>query len=298
MKHIIIFFLCCLLFPSILNAQGKSKPTISSTTTGPISFSIRPGSEAGGLNIWSKSCPEENFDFRTCEGVISGSKGIGRLFQVKLPLTFGDGNKSWKREDDIWSYSWPYPEGITVKVVVQPVADGLKLTYTLENTSSVFLDSVQLHPCILTTEALGFFPEPSMRDGEKNWAELYERLYLWSGRRRFSFAESRLAGSESHLAFMAKGAAPVHWAWWVNGLETFDLPLIALTSRDRRHTVALAFNQAIWASANVGDERACFHLFPWFGRIEPGKSVTVQGKLYILDGSPKAAFKRFRKDFL
>ncbi|MCX6913533.1 MAG: beta-galactosidase [Verrucomicrobia bacterium] len=96
---------------------------------------------------------------------------------------------------------------------------------------------------------------------------------------------------------MQNGAAPVKWGWWVNSPETFDPPLIALTSRDRKKTIALAFERAIWASSNTGDDRACFHLFPWFGRIEPGKSVTVRGRLYVLKGGPNDALKRFRRDF-
>jgi hypothetical protein len=283
--------------PSLLIAQEGKGETVSPVTIDPISVLIRSGSTAGGLNIRSQICPNENFDLRTCEGVLSGSNVIDDLFQVKLPATSGDGNKSWKKQDDTWSYTWPYQEGITVNVKVEPVPDGLKLKYTLENTSARAMDEVQLHPCITTTEAPGFFPEPTFRNGEKSWAELYDRLSLWSNGRRFSFAEAQLAGSEPHLAFMHQGATPIQWAWWVNGTETFNLPLIALTSRDGRYTVALAFEQAIWASSNVGDERACFHLFPWFGHIEPGESVSVNGRLYILKGGPKAALQRFKKDF-
>lgn len=295
MKYCVILFL--LLMPSLLCAQGKKSEAVSSITTDPISISIRPDSKSGSLNIRSQICPNENFDFRTCEGVLSGSNIMDDLFQVQLPPVPGDGNKSWKKQDETWSYTWPYEEGITVNVKVEPASDGIKLTYTLRNITDKAMDDVQLHPCIPTTEAPGFFPEPTIQNGEKRWAELYERLSLWSDGRRFSFAEAQLAGSEPHLAFMRQGAAPINWAWWVNGTETFNLPLIALTSRDGRYTVALAFEQAIWASANVGDDRACFHLFPWFGRIDSGESVSVNGRFYILKGGPKKALDRFKKDF-
>jgi beta-galactosidase len=89
----------------------------------------------------------------------------------------------------------------------------------------------------------------------------------------------------------------VRWGWWVNSPERFDPPLIGLASRDGKKTVALAFERAIWASSNTGDDRACFHLFPWFSRIEPGQSVTVRGRLYVLKGGAQEALKRFRKDF-
>ena len=261
-----------------------------------LDISIRPGSEAGGLNIRSPLSPGDVFDFRTCEGVVVGSKDFG-LFQVKLPATFGDGRKSWRRDGDRWSYSWPYAQGVTVHIVVEPAGDSLKLTYNLQNVGTNALEAVQLHTCIPTTEALGFFPTPTVSPAQTNWSELYGRLHVWSGGRPFSFSETKLAATEPHLSLMQNGAAPVKWGWWVNSPETFDPPLIALASRDGKKTVALAFERAIWASSNTGDDRACFHLFPWFGRIEPGRSVTVRGQLYVLQGGAPEAMKRFRKDF-
>jgi len=280
-----LMFLLCAVSLITITAPGA-----------PLSISIRPGSEADGLNVRSPYCPDDVLDRRTCEGVLVGSKDYG-LFQVKLPATLGDGRKSWRRDGDVWGYSWPYSQGVTVHFEVEPDGDSLKLKYTLENLGTKTLDAVQLHPCIPTTEAPGFFPPPNVSNTQTNWTELYDRLYVWSGKRPFSFAETKLAASELHLSLMQHGAVPVKWGWWVNSPETFDPPLIALTSRDRKKTIALAFEQANWASSNTGDDRACFHLFPWFGRIEPGQSVTVRGRLYVLRGGPQEAMKRFRKDF-
>ncbi len=263
---------------------------------GTLDIAIRPRSEAGGLNVRSSHCPGDVFDFRTCEGIIIGSKDLG-LFQVKLPSTFGDGDRSWRRDGNTLSYSWSYAQGVTVHISVEPDGDSLRLKYTLQNAGTNTLDAVQLHTCIPTTEAPGFFPPPNVREAQTNWSELYSRLYLWSGERRFSFAETQLAPGELHLSLMKSGYAPVKWGWWVNSPERFDLPLIALASRDGKKTIALAFERAIWASSNTGDDRACFHLFPWFGRIEPGQSATVRGRLYLLRGGPQNAFKRFWKDF-
>ncbi len=263
---------------------------------GQLEISIRPGSEAGGLSIRSPHCSGDVFDFRTCEGVVVGSKDFG-LFQVKLPAAFGDGHKSWRRDGDVWLYSWPYKQGVTVHIEVEPEGDSLKLKYTLQNVGSNTLHAVQLHTCIPTTEAPGFFPPAAVRSAQTNWSELYERLHVWSDKRPFSFSETKLAATEPHLSLMQTGYSPVKWGWWVNSPERFDPPLIALTSRDGKKTIALAFERAIWASSNTGDDRACFHLFPWFGRLEPAQSVTVRGRLYVLKGGAQEAMKRFRKDF-
>ena len=86
---------------------------------GSLDFAIRPGSEAGGLNVRSPHCPGDVFDFRTCEGVVVGSNCLG-LFYVKLPTTFGDGLRSWRQDGKVWSYAWPYAQGVTVHIEVEP----------------------------------------------------------------------------------------------------------------------------------------------------------------------------------
>lgn len=277
-------------------AMGLFLAGLVPASGGSLEIAIRPDSEAGGLDVRSSHCPGDVFDFRTCEGVVVGSSDLG-LFQVKLPSTFGSGQKSWRRDGGTWSYVWSYARGMAVEVAVTPGDDCLQLAYRLTNTSTNAFDAVQVHTCIPTTDAPGFFPTPFIQGAAPRWSELYGRLHLWSGERRFTFGSTRLAATEPHLSLMREGASPIRWAWWVNGPETFDLPLVALTSRDGKSTVALAFDQAVWASSNTGDARACFHLFPWFGRIEPGRSAKVEGRFYVLKGGPEEALARFRRDF-
>jgi hypothetical protein len=93
---------------------------------------------------------------------------------------------------------------------------------------------------------------------------------------------------------MPSGHAPIQWAWWVNAAPTFDEPLIALVSCDGRWTAGLQFERAAWASSNTGDNRACFHLFPAFGRIEPGASATTRGAFHLIRGSPEEFRRRAR----
>jgi hypothetical protein len=95
-----------------------------------------------------------------------------------------------------------------------------------------------------------------------------------------------------HLALLPQGEAPIEWAWWINSTNTFDEPLIALASRDGQWTAGLWFERAAWASSNAGDDRACFHLFPFFGRIEPGTSATVRGAFHLLRASPEELRQR------
>jgi hypothetical protein len=90
-----------------------------------------------------------------------------------------------------------------------------------------------------------------------------------------------------HLSLLPKGGTSIEWAWWVNSTNTFDEPLFAVASHDNQWTAGLWFERAAWASSNTGDNRACFHLFPLLGRIEPGASATVRGAFFYLRGSPE-----------
>jgi hypothetical protein len=96
---------------------------------------------------------------------------------------------------------------------------------------------------------------------------------------------------------MREGRTPIEWEWWINGPETFDHPFIAVQSKDGKFTTALGFEAADWASINAGDERACFHLFPFFGDLEAGESSTVEGCFYLMPGTPDDVMRRFREDF-
>ena len=257
--------------------------TVSMGAAERLTVAPRPGSEAAGLSIRSSLFPGDDLDLRTCEGVLAGDHDFG-LFQVKLaPVPDGQA-PSWSVRGKTLSYAWTYPAGITVRFVGRVERDALALEYRMENHTTNALDRVQIHTCITTTQAPSFFPAPvNLRTkplsgaAVTNFMELYDRLFLWRDGKPFSFASSPRARGELHLAFMRAGETPVNWGWWVNAPQTFDFPLIVARSRDGRGQVGLAFGQAIWASSNVGDNRACFHLFPSFG--------PVHGRFYVGRGS-------------
>jgi hypothetical protein len=276
--------------------------TVSMGAAESLTVTPRPGSEAAGLSIRSSLFPGDDLDLRTCEGVLAGDRDFG-LFQVKLAPAPAGQAPSWSVRGKTLSYAWTYPAGITVRFVGRVERDALALEYRMENHTTNALDRVQIHTCITTTRAPSFFPAPTILPARTvgggaatNFMELYDRLFLWRDGKPFSFASSPLARAEVHLAFMRAGETPVKWGWWVNAPQTFDFPLIVARSRDGQGQVGLAFGQAIWASSNVGDDRACFHLFPNFGRIEPGGSATVHGRFYVGRGSLEKLKTRVARD--
>jgi len=279
--------------------EGAAAPAPS--TEKHISIAARAGDPSSALVVRSSLLPDSSLELLTCEALLDGDKDFG-MFPVKLTP------QDWKTEGESLSYVFDDPQGLHLRFVATPEQDSVKLEYTLTNGSKETLARAHLHPCLPTVGAATFYPGTQAeaqtgregrvaRVGRKDFSELYERLFLWSKGDKFSFRSTELGKSEVHTAFMFKNEAAVEWNWWKNDQKTFDVPLIALESKDGKHVLALGFEHALWASSNVGDWRACMHLFPSFGKIAPGKSATVKGRLYLLPGKAEDALKRFRADF-
>lgn len=239
--------------------------------------------------------PNDSFPFVTLEGVLSGNSDFG-LFSVGLK------ESDWKINGPDISYTWRYEPGILVETALKAQKHSVEIYYTITNQTDKVLPKVQLHPCIPTNEAPSFRPDPDVYSStdrlptwrsritgnrtrvEASYFEMYQRLFLWKGEESFSFAKSHLAKEEVHLAFCADNFEAPEWAWWQNATERFTKPFIALESRDQRHALLHSFDDARWASANVGEKKACFHLFPYFGDLSPGETKTVKGALFLAQG--------------
>jgi hypothetical protein len=266
--------------------------TYASSTSGALDISIHEGGNGGDIYFSHPDLPGNLFDFKTCEGVLSENKDFG-LFSVSLPT------KDWRVGPGALGYTWTYPAGIRVDFDAAVSGDALDMTYTVTNTTSTLVPRVQIHPCLPTSAAPAFRPpaDPGSTKESSSFMALYRHLQLWSRGQMFSFASAKTAATEMHLAFMKQGEIPVDWAWWRNDAATFDLPLIALSSLDGSFVLAYGFESAIWSSSNISDVRACFHMFPYFGDLQPGASSRVKGKLYFFKGTPVEARERFLKDF-
>jgi hypothetical protein len=286
----------CLAFVSICFADVSAEE--------PLRVSPRSASQAAGLNVAHPELPGNVFDFRTCEAVLDGNRDFG-LFRVNLALPGLAAGPAWFTNNGGFGYQWRYPEGVEVRFTAQPETDRVVLSYTILNHTATPLERVHLHTCVTTTEAPAFFPPLTPRgvastlpvnSTDKDYTELLTRLFVWSDGRALRLDGTEHARREVHLSLMPRGEPPIQWAWWINATNTFDEPLIALQSYDGRWTAGLSFERAAWASANTGDDRACFHLFPAFGRIEPGGSATTQGAFWLLRGSPEELRRQIQQN--
>ncbi len=292
MKHMLRVYFIVLLLVSVLSCSRTLDDVEPE-----LNVSIVPNSESGGLHIKSSTVPMDVLEFRSCEAILDGNKDFG-LFEVKLGDPDSNEKHKWQIDGNTLSYSWEYPEGIIVNFSAVVEKDNLRLSYTINNQTPSTLKRVLLHPCLITKDAPSFFPKP-------NLTSLYDRVFLWSKGKKFSMGDTELGKSEVHLSLMKEGEDPISWPWWINSKRTFDEPLLVMSSIDNRHVLALTFEEAIWASCNTGekrskgiDKRACVHLFPYFGEINPQQKTTISGRLYLMSGTPDTAYERIKKDLM
>jgi len=286
---------------------AQEQPSTTEQPAKTLQVTIQEDSGAGGLNVSNSLLPGNILSYLSCEGVLFGEPTTATpLFEVKISPDPNAPGPHWTVADDTFSYTWNYDEGIKVDFegTIKDIgaSSGLQLRYTLTNTSQATLKRVLLHTCIPTTDAPAFFPgrttsasPGSFREGR--YMGFYDRTYLWSKGQSFNLAKTEMGTDEIHLSFMREGSSPLKWEWWVNGPETFDYPFIAIESKDGKYTTALGFEAAEWASCNAGDERACYHLFPLFGDLEPGESKTVEGCFYMMPGTSEDALRQFKEDY-
>ena len=267
-----------------------------------LHVSIKAESTAGGLDVVHPQLPDNVLAYQSCEAVLFGEPTDSTpLFEVQLSETPRKNGACWQETDNTFSYEWTYDQGFKVAFTATPASNCLRLRYTLTNVSDTPRKRVMLHICIPTTEAPAFFSdfvESPVHDLNQtgNYMGFYNRTFLWSEGKSFSIGKTEKGKEEVHLSFTRAGQPHVKWAWWNDGPETFDFPFIAVQSTDGKFTTALGFEEAEWASCNGGDDRACFHLFPLFGDLEPGESATVDGGFYLMCGTPEDALRQFKKD--
>ena len=267
----------------------------------PPAITLEPRSGSGVLRIRSPLLPDETLDLVACESLLDGTKDFG-LYPLKLEP------KDWKVENGRCAWTWPFKEGFRLDFSAAPEKDSVLFQYTLANETKEPLEKVQVFLCLPTMGAPSFYPGTAeeakkspegrqARVGRSDYTDLFERLHLWSKGKPFSFASTKLGRAEKRVGYTRKGEELFQWSWFVGGEETFDLPLLAVTSRDGKRSLALGLERAIWACTNCGDGRACVHLLPFLGRIGPGATATVKGRIYLVEGGLDDALARFKKDF-
>jgi hypothetical protein len=260
------------------------------------------GEEHGGM-LWLSGAivGPGRMGLMCCENVLEGNVDFG-LYPLRLK------REDWRMEGAQLAFQAAAGPGLLLEFRARVAGSALELEYTLHNQSERDLERARIGPCLRTLGAPDYHPGSADQAEEgtagrrarlevQRFPELHERLFLWRGGEAFRFADSELAAEERHLAFLGVGAESIQWSWWVNDPKLrFDEPLIALRSKDGRRIIAWAFERADWASANTGDGRACFHLFPALGRVPKGGSASARGRLYALEGALSGLRERARKD--
>jgi hypothetical protein len=126
------------------------------------------------------------------------------------------------------------------------------------------------------------------------------RTYLFDGKRLRTLSE--LAGGPKVEMFKVAGAhdfIPVGYKIHGDpvGSAIAKASVVIVESTDKKHVAALGFPQSFAIFSSPAGNR-CFHSDPYLGRLgEKGDERTVQGRLYLMEGTAHDAFERYLKEF-
>lgn len=138
--------------------------------------------------------------------------------------------------------------------------------------------------------AIGF-EAPSIADSED------ARTYLFDGERLRTLGDIAGRDMKIYKVTGANGFIPVgHRALPVGPVQA-KASVVVIEGVDGAHSLALGFEKA---DHIYGDSKGnkCFHADPYFGPvINMEEERTLRGRLYMIEGSPQEAFRRYQQDF-
>lgn len=260
-----------------------------------------PHLQASALEFWRLDRPQERLLWISCEALLDGNRDFG-LYAIAPKAS------DWREVDGAWSYRYRTEPGLLLEFTARVAGDALEWNYRLENHTTETLEDAHLHPCLSTQGAPSFYPGDAIqaqrdrvgraaRAGKQDYRELWQRVWLYTRESRFALESCAAARDSQRLALVPQGSAPLTWSWWQSSPERFAAPWMVIEDHERQQVLALAFERVRWASSNASDARACVHLFPHYGRLAPGESKQVRGRLLWTAGTSASIRSRLEQDF-
>ena len=203
------------------------------------------------------------------EGI--GAREPGRLLELlreDVSFVYDRTSEGW------WRHGFTKPGVMRMEGVFEEIRDGVRLVLAIENLSDRDYRGVHATVC------LRFPTAPDFYDLER------ERTFYVSGGQVRTFAEARLSGPENG-ACIFYGPLPEYPP---------DVSFIGIESKDGSHTAATWWQGAVGAGGNCHAATHCIHSNPGFGDIPSGRTVTREGRLYMMPGTREDAWARYQKD--
>ena len=100
------------------------------------------------------------------------------------------------------------------------------------------------------------------------------------------------AVDEKYLQFMPAGVVEKYYQY-----GAVDNSLIVRSSSDGKRHLAVAWEDAVNVSYNFDPTYQCIHSEPRFAAVRPNESLTLRGKIYLLDGTRQDLVAKFNADF-
>jgi hypothetical protein len=198
------------------------------------------------------------------------------------------------RMDGAWTYVVRLPEGVEFAGKVTPYADSVRLEFRVRNRTKQTLQNVSNQMCLVMT--------PSRDFGARN---TLDRIWTLVNGQPFSLNQTtpsaRDKGRDPWILMLTRygskaypGPRDYPDGWWVVD-QVADLPVIARTSTDTKHLLAITWDgDPMYLMTNT--RIPCLHAGPTNAvTLEPGKAYTWRGTIWLMPNEPERLLKEVRK---
>lgn len=185
------------------------------------------------------------------------------------------------------------------KLTLRPVADGAELALRVTNrTSHAWPETAGIIPCWNPGQVPG--TNPSMpKPLNPRFSDPWRRNTYYVSRGGLTPLDSRAIHFNAAVRAAAdRSAEGGRFAWsnkWPTSEENATAGLIVRESEDGRWVTGVAWQDFV--SVQGHNPWYCMHNCVRVGPLEPGKSRTVRGRLYLFPGDKEECLARFQRDF-
>lgn len=202
----------------------------------------------------------------------------------------------WKqnRMNGAWSYGVRLPEGIEFSGRVTPFADSVRMEFRVRNRTRETVRNITNQMCLVMSHSKDFDARNTL-----------DRIWTFRDGSVFDLTKATPAprdkGRDPWVLMLTPsgqrsytGAREWPDGWWVVD-QVADMPVIARTSTDRRHLVAISWDgDPMYLMSNT--RIPCLHAGPTNAfTLEPGKECIWRGTIWLMPNDPKRLRREVQK---
>ncbi|MFA5865061.1 MAG: hypothetical protein WC975_10300 [Phycisphaerae bacterium] len=238
-----------------------------------------------GVVLAHSEFPEDQWSLLSPEGIFCSGRTLFRQEYVALWQNGPNGQIFYEAIN-------PPMENqglVKYRFLMAPGNDVIDIKLTLTNLENQPWKEVMVDICLMDVRAPHFYDPDYTRTFVVTHKGLSPVAEFLASPQRPVFRKAGRTGDSMHFF------GPPNTNWIIMPEQVVQ-NIVITQSVDRKWTVGFGWEELSMVACNSDLAHGCIHADPHLGDIDPGRSVTVAGKIYITAQSPEKVLDRFEME--